>query len=779
MLIAYRAALILFILVSPASAQQPIIRNSDLIPALSNPENYHSVPQELIEDIEVSISNGGTGMPPNQSIDKTIADFDSWIFVEGNQTNPANAVNFYVQESAKGNPEASLRAALAFDLGIGTSANPETAFDYYSVAMQQGSPIASTAVGKALLFGNGVQQDLQAAIPFLEAGSEGGSSEAKIILAEAYQFGIGVDRDLESSSIYWQDYLEEENTSPKELLNYALSQSGTFRYDRIREEYRPEVEAAARMNEPAAVAAAFYLAHRADDFASQRLWVARSEALSATGDVESSNFLGDLYVRGIHMDFDATRAAEYFRVSASRGNVYGTTRLGMIALVDPTIDLGLSAAEGLELVKQGAVAGDPSAYLTLAALSLEQGSLEEAFDYASTAEELGGAESRIIASEFKSRICNEGSKDLCAPVSVFFATDRKFIEDSGSYIFLDGEQNDGEVTFGRADVTIFVDDARNPSDRPRMMNNIEWLAKQAHPLIKLILSSQEPKVSANEVTAVPFGNDIEALLDQVELVLTETGSEKVLIFTHGFSNGFETAAQRLAIWSESSKYKAIPVLFSWPSLNVPIIEIIEAGRRGRLGYLSDRSMIEKSCANFSILLENFARRFGEEKVVVVAHSMGARLTEMALMGCPRSENFWPADLVVGDLIYAAPDIEKRAFSLLVERYGQMVSSLTVYVSANDVALQTAQTIDGGSRRLGQGGAERPISPDYFTVDASAIENLRGADDQNHSYVFSLPQAKYDILELIAGNTDPDTRNCPAKQQLNDLVFWTLQPSCLE
>ena len=77
----------------------------------------------------------------------------------------------------------------------------------------------------------------------------------------------------------------------------------------------------------------------------------------------------------------------------------------------------------------------------------------------------------------------------------------------------------------------------------------------------------------------------------------------------------------------------------------------------------------------------------------------------------------------------------------------------------DRALAVSQSLETGTSRLaGQGGTGLLIAPPLQTVDASQLENLRGADPNNHGYVSDARQVRQDLVAVLQ-ETPLDHRDC--------------------
>jgi hypothetical protein len=99
---------------------------------------------------------------------------------------------------------------------------------------------------------------------------------------------------------------------------------------------------------------------------------------------------------------------------------------------------------------------------------------------------------------------------------------------------------------------------------------------------------------------------------------------KAFVFVHGFNNNFQESLFRLAQLQADMKIDGIPILFSWPS-------------QGQVAaYETDKESASYSRDYLMALLTMLTSSPEVSDILVVAHSMGARLTADGI-GAVRSE----------------------------------------------------------------------------------------------------------------------------------------------
>ena len=176
----------------------------------------------------------------------------------------------------------------------------------------------------------------------------------------------------------------------------------------------------------------------------------------------------------------------------------------------------------------------------------------------------------------------------------------------------------------------------------------------------------------------------------------------VLLFVHGFNNGYDEARFRLTQITYDGQFGGVPVLFTW------------ASRGSLFAYGSDRETAAASRDALEHLLLTLAQTPGVGKVHVLAHSMGAwlameALRQNAIAGHPDLDGH------LGEIMLASPDIDLALFRQQVARLGE-AAHVSVFVAHNDRALSLASALANDRPRL---GALDPATPE----GKAAIEQL--------------------------------------------------------
>ena len=248
-----------------------------------------------------------------------------------------------------------------------------------------------------------------------------------------------------------------------------------------------------------------------------------------------------------------------------------------------------------------------------------------------------------------------------------------------------------------------------------------------------------------------------------ELAMTPGGAPKrdILIYVHGYNNGFTDAARACARLYSGFEDRVVPVFYSWPS------------SKSIRGYMADENETEKSAEYFAEFLNELAKGIPEARIAIVAHSMGSRVV---LEGLERFNANYPSSegsaLKLWTVALFAADIDKNTYGA---RYSKTVNKsatrVLVYVSARDKALAASGELHGAHPRLGQTHPEPYTDDKSETIDATDA----GHDVLGHGYLAGnravITDLGYAIAEGIPGWRRPGLRAGP--NRIATKYYWLI------
>lgn len=164
------------------------------------------------------------------------------------------------------------------------------------------------------------------------------------------------------------------------------------------------------------------------------------------------------------------------------------------------------------------------------------------------------------------------------------------------------------------------------------------------------------------------------------------GSRDIVVYVHGFNNTFADGILRIAQLSNDLETPGVAVHYSWPSAANP------------LGYGYDRDSVLFARDGLETLLRTVSLT-GAERVLVVAHSMGALLTMETLRQISIADPGWPSKEIYGVVLFS-PDIDIDVFRSQAHRIDPLPERFAIFVSERDRALALSARLTGQTSRLG-------------------------------------------------------------------------------
>lgn len=319
-------------------------------------------------------------------------------------------------------------------------------------------------------------------------------------------------------------------------------------------------------------------------------------------------------------------------------------------------------------------------------------------------------------------------------VTVHFATNRNFTGGVGGMSF-SAKRDAATLSFGTAEVAL--------RDGRRFGDDLEDIAR------------------IGEVTRTSDPDTIDAALIEIA-----RSGELVIVLVHGYNNSFADAVRRSATVKADIAGAAHVVAFSWPSDG------------SLLGYGYDASSVDFAEDDFKQFMGRLTAAVPNNRVKIIAHSMGSRLVIDFLEGI-RDSGAAAEDVKFGQVVFAASDVGLDKFSKAVRNARPLAAyaeSVTVYSSEFDRALGLSHEIHNDAR-LGLADAELLfLDLSVISVEASAIDPARWYQAfsfaTRHSYVFDKARGVADLRALMAGEP-PENRMHLVSETRDGSSYWRL------
>jgi esterase/lipase superfamily enzyme len=275
-----------------------------------------------------------------------------------------------------------------------------------------------------------------------------------------------------------------------------------------------------------------------------------------------------------------------------------------------------------------------------------------------------------------------GSSDR---MTLLYATTRepRGEEDARSY---DGTLGDG-LRLGVA--TLHVDEESGKA-RVRELQTLplltgSWDRPTAH-----LQSLSEKAVFRSGADLDVLSHDTERFFADIDHALSAGHDKDVFIYVHGGMNGVDRTAAQAAQYCELTERDSVVVAFVWPTTDYfP-------------NYRDDVSNARQSVPAFSRFIELLARHTHAQHINILAHSAGARIVSSALASLGEAAKGAAREglrdqLRLGEVYYAAADIEIKEFVRQLKHYADLPLRVTLQANRDDHILALLGMLPSGSR----------------------------------------------------------------------------------
>ena len=339
-------------------------------------------------------------------------------------------------------------------------------------------------------------------------------------------------------------------------------------------------------------------------------------------------------------------------------------------------------------------------------------------------------------------------------VPVFYGTNRQPEDNVKRAAY--GTARASKLELGRALVTV---------PRAHKVPNLErpWVYKV--PFTQVVIYG-EPEDPAKHFTLKEVRSLTEAEWLRIvaeRLAASKTYEKHALVFIHGFNTTFDYALFRTAQIAYDLKFDGAPFVYSWPS----------KGELNQIAYNYDRESTESARPHLKSFIELVASKTGATRVSIIAHSMGHQVLMPVLEDIKRDK---PQGVTISEVILAAPDMERAQFETLARDLKDFGRGMTLYASANDVALKAAERYWGAGRAGGVPAAGPVVVPGLDTIDVSSTST--DWFGLNHSTYAERTELIDDISKLLRSpkrQRPPQREPALVEAQANGGVYWKYPP----
>lgn len=320
-------------------------------------------------------------------------------------------------------------------------------------------------------------------------------------------------------------------------------------------------------------------------------------------------------------------------------------------------------------------------------------------------------------------------------VSVLYGTDRMSTSADGARLRYEDERADA-LSFGVATVSIPDEHTKGRLERPRWYRLEFRENPDKHVVIMTLAELNEEQFVAEARKAGE----------------RDASADEALIFVHGFNIDFEESIRRTAQFVTDLEFAGIAIAYSWPS------------KGSVFGYAPDSNVSQSSMFRLAEFIALVRSRLDLNRVHVVAHSMGNRVLAPALN--QHVLRLPPPPLAeLSQAVFAAPDIDPKAFRGFAEVFAAGCKHCTLYTSMHDLAL----TVSGWIYRTRRAGAavEDALTKGVDGIDVSKVDNSM----MGHSYFSDKRVLLQDLNTLLTTGAAPGKRFGMTEVPAGDGRYW--------
>ncbi len=275
-------------------------------------------------------------------------------------------------------------------------------------------------------------------------------------------------------------------------------------------------------------------------------------------------------------------------------------------------------------------------------------------------------------------------KPVSGDLPVFFVTNRQIEQDKTKRIFSKKRHFRSGCEYGMA--RVLLDWTPESPDIVGPLWHIGW-----RPSPKKVGETKKGMPPPAVLQTTSLISDKVRFFEEVKQAIEVSPTKQVILFVHGYNNGFDGAVETAA--ELEFAFRSPVIAFSWPSQH----EILK--------YTVDECNIEWSLRDFRLLLRDLDEKIGAENVIVVGHSMGNRLLLSSLIAradkaSASDENAEPKHFKA--IVLSSPDVDSgtmKNWSWLVQRNAD---AKWLFVSHKDIPLRLSRGVHGNKRLGGTG-----------------------------------------------------------------------------
>ncbi|RFB04041.1 alpha/beta hydrolase [Parvularcula marina] len=209
-------------------------------------------------------------------------------------------------------------------------------------------------------------------------------------------------------------------------------------------------------------------------------------------------------------------------------------------------------------------------------------------------------------------------------------------------------------------------------------------------------------------------------LSEEEFMATLADKDSAFIFVHGFNVSFKSAAMRAAQLKVDGEFDGQAMIYSWPTQQ-------HSGVNAAPAYRASREEAEAARRYFRQFLDMVRQDTDSQNIHIIAHSMGNYMMMEVLAAL--AEETEEEGEQFGQIIFAAPDVDRDRFIEWAEQIDGLGRGMTLYASKRDVSMDISRQLcrlqsgEACGPRAGFVPEDGPITLTNATLDTLDVSNL--------------------------------------------------------
>jgi esterase/lipase superfamily enzyme len=344
-------------------------------------------------------------------------------------------------------------------------------------------------------------------------------------------------------------------------------------------------------------------------------------------------------------------------------------------------------------------------------------------------------------------------QDQTNSVIVAYATNRLPVgsEEDRSYMTL----FDKNLRLGAAQVRI-------GSEKETWMDiyGLSTINKRKGDIVLDLEGTKELAVLDSEGPIDELGPEARLFFEKLNAAIDRSLDKDLILYVHGANNTFYRSSAQAAQFHHFTGRNSVVLFYAWPSA------------ASLLRYAVDVNNARKTVPVFARLLELLGRYSTARNIDILAYSAGAQVLSPALAelrqkhGTEDVEQL-KARLRLGEIYFAAPDVDFRVFLENLATYIDLPIHVTLALNPDDSVLKFAARHHRVSRAGRPDPDELSVEETQWVIEASkkmpldilwiTSETIQDMDKGSHSFWYSHPWVSTDVLVLFLLQGRPQDR----------------------